>query len=85
LNIWKADKLFFHFFKNILNGRSRLLVATNSRLLKIQNTDKLFFHFLKNILNGVGRPVVVAFLLGCQVLSQLAKKKRTVFRFENRA
>jgi hypothetical protein len=71
--------------ENILNGWPGLFVATNSHLLKIQNTDKLFFHFFKNILNGVGRPVVVAFLLGCQVLSQLAKKKRTVFRFENRA
>jgi hypothetical protein len=35
-----------------LNGWAGLFVATNSRLLNIQNPDKLFFHFFENILNG---------------------------------
>jgi hypothetical protein len=35
-----------------LNGWTGLFVATNARLLNIQNADKLFFHFFKNILNG---------------------------------
>jgi len=43
LNFFEPDKLFFHFFKNILNGKSAGLSANFSSFIELSETWQAFF------------------------------------------
>jgi hypothetical protein len=66
LNFFEPDKLFFHFFKIFLNGKSAGLSANFSSFIELSETWQAFFPLFLRFFERLNPDVLVAACVGAK-------------------